>query len=337
MPFRKGAAARLSLALFAVFALSALSGCGKGKTPARAAESEVEATVSVERVEAKTSASADSPKAASLARGAKVLLRGASNGFARVGLPGGGEGWIPAGSFERRADREQRVRRTAAVGGFTPQPGRVMEPTTLFLAPDYGAAQYGTLEDSDDVEVVLAEHDFYGIRLPGKILAFVPARSLRLLPPAHQALAKDEAPPVPGLAPHAAPPHVVAEAPAAALQPDAPRPAPLEALPADAEAPVLVTRVDPRYPDFARRANLSGDVVLRLLVDTDGKVSRVEVVSGAPGGMTEAAADAVRKWTYIPARSGGHPVAVWRVVRVHFSIDGKDKEKDKEKDETPPL
>ena len=325
MPLRK---------LAILLLLLALSGCGRGKSPlARAAESEVEATVSVERVEAKASPSSDSPKSASLARGAKVVLRGASNGFARVGLPGGGEGWIPAGSFERRADREQRERRAAAVAGFTPQPGRVVEPTTLFLAPDYGAAQYGTLEDGDDVEAVLADHDFYGVRLPGKILAFVPARSLRLLPAARQELVKEGAGPVPGGAPPAAPPHVVAAVPSAPLPPEPPRVAPLEALPPDAEAPVLVTRIDPRYPDFARRANLSGDVVLRLLIETDGKVSRVEVISGAPGGMTEAASDAVRRWTYRPARSGGQPVAVWRVVRVHFSIDGKDKERD----EAPPL
>ena len=35
--------------------------------------------------------------------------------------------------------------------------------------------------------------------------------------------------------------------------------------------------------------------------------------------MTEAAGDAVRRWTFRPARIAGQPVAVWKVVRVRFS------------------
>jgi len=36
--------------------------------------------------------------------------------------------------------------------------------------------------------------------------------------------------------------------------------------------------------------------------------------------MTEAAVDAVRRWTYRPARVHGQPVAVWKVVRIRFSL-----------------
>ena len=92
--------------------------------------------------------------------------------------------WIPAGSFERRPDREAREKRAAAVAGFAPQPARAVESCPVFLAPDYGAARWGTLEDGDDVDVVLSDHDFFGVRLAGKMLAFVPARSVRLLPSA---------------------------------------------------------------------------------------------------------------------------------------------------------
>ena len=34
------------------------------------------------------------------------------------------------------------------------------------------------------MDVILADHDFFGVRLAGKMLAFVPARSIRLLPSA---------------------------------------------------------------------------------------------------------------------------------------------------------
>ena len=259
-------------------------------------------------------------------------LRGASAGFGRVVLPSGSEGWIPAGSYERLPDRDARLARTDQVARFSPQPGRTVDQTPLFLAPDYGAAQYGTLEEGAHLDVLMADHDFYGVLLPGKVLAFVPARSVRLTeappvpaPPASEAAGQGPGPAGPG-GPGIRP---AGEAPpkpslASATPVSEPvRTTPYEALPLEAEAPVLVTRVDPRYPEFARKAGMSGDVQLKLLVDADGKVSRVDVVAGAPGGMTEAATEAVRRWVYQPARVAGRPVAVWKVVRVHFAIDGK--------------
>jgi hypothetical protein len=59
----------------------------------------------------------------------------------------------------------------------------------------------------------------------------------------------------------------------------------------------------------------------------------LEVVAGAPGGMTEAAAEAVRRWVYQPARVGDRPVAVWKTVRVHFAIHPKEARGE----EKPPL
>ncbi|MGA7992945.1 MAG: energy transducer TonB, partial [Thermoanaerobaculia bacterium] len=96
--------------------------------------------------------------------------------------------------------------------------------------------------------------------------------------------------------------------------------APLTALPDGSELPVLVTRVDPQYPPQARRLNLSGDVVLRAVVEASGSIGRVDVVTSAPFGMTEAAVEAVRKWTYRPALVNGQPVAVWKVIRVRFLL-----------------
>jgi TonB family protein len=302
-------------------------------------ESDVKAFVSLERVEVRSAPSADSSRTGALSRGAEFRLRGYTAGFGRVVLPSGSEGWLPAGSFERLADRQARLARTEEVARFKPQPGRVLEPTPLFLAPHFGAAQYGGCEEGTSLEVLLADHDFYGVLLPGKILAFVPARSVRLVTEVPE-VPSPEAPEVAGLPPggpgglggREVPPKAPSP-PGALPTPEAVRSTPYEALPADAEAPVLVTRVDPRYPEFARKAGMSGDVQLKVLVDAEGKVSRVEVVAGAPGGMTEAAADAVRRWVYQPARVAGRPVAVWKVVRVHFAIDGKGTRGD----EVPPL
>ena len=320
-----------SLAGLLSLSILAVASCGKGRTAAvQVAEGEVRAFVSVERVDVRSGPSSEATRVGSLARGAEVRLRGYVDGFGRVLLPSKSEGWLPAGTFERLADRDARKARTEAVSGFAPQPGRTTEPTVLFLGPDFGAAQYETCEEGTRLDVLLADHDFYGILLPGKVLAFAPARSIRLYEiPAAPTPSPAEGGPPPGEAVAGAPPPRP-EAPAKAVpgpgglaQADAGRAIPYESLPPEAEAPVLVTRVDPRYPDFARKAGLSGDVQLRVLVDLDGRVSRVEVVAGAPGGMTEAATEAVRRWLYHPARIAGRPVPVWKVVRVHFAIDGK--------------
>ena len=291
---------------------------------------------------ARVSAEPKSPAAIALPRGTALKVREARGDAVQV-VAEGRDVWIPAGSFERMADREAREKRAAAVAGFAPQPARAVESCPILLAPDYGAARWGTLDDGEDVDVVLADHDFFGVRLAGNTLAFVPARSVRLLPssvpaagagPSGRGVVPEVQPlGVPDRDLHSAagvhtpasasaagtfaPPVFPTPAPAAAA-PVLPR-APLTSLPDGAELPVLVTRVDARYPEAARRLNLSGEVVLRIVVEANGTVGRIEVLSPGAAGMTEAAGDAVRRWTFRPARVAGQPVAVWKVVRVRFS------------------
>jgi TonB family protein len=290
-------------------------------------------------VTGRISAESKSPADFTLPRGTALKVREARGDAVHV-VAEGRDVWIPADSFERMTDREAREKRAAAVAGFAPQPARAVESCPILLAPDYGAARWGTLDDGEDVDVVLADHDFFGVRLEGKALAFVPARSVRLLPSSVPAVAagpsgrgvvpevqplgapdRDLGPAAgahtPAPAPAAGTPALLAPASAAAV-PALPR-APLTSLPDGAELPVLVTRVDARYPEVARRLNLGGEVVLRIVVEANGTVGRIDVLSPGAAGMTEAAGDAVRRWTFRPARVAGQPVAVWKVVRIRFS------------------
>ena len=100
----------------------------------------------------------------------------------------------------------------------------------------------------------------------------------------------------------------------------APPPAAAEAAPGLIEPPVLRTRVEPAYPDRARRAGIEGTVELEVTVDPTGRVSEVEVVRGLPLGLSEAAAAAVRRWTWKPARGPAGPVAARRTVRIRFVL-----------------
>jgi protein TonB len=85
------------------------------------------------------------------------------------------------------------------------------------------------------------------------------------------------------------------------------------------EPPVPVYRPDPAYPAWARENGISGTVVLRALVDREGTVRRVSVVRGVTG-LTEAAQEALLRWTFRPARANGQPVMVWVEIPVSFRL-----------------
>ena len=82
--------------------------------------------------------------------------------------------------------------------------------------------------------------------------------------------------------------------------------------------PAIRTIVKPRYPPIALSARIGGTVVLRVLVSEDGTPAEVVVVRGATAGLTEAAVQAVRRWTFTPGRKGQTPVKAWTTVPIPF-------------------
>jgi protein TonB len=72
--------------------------------------------------------------------------------------------------------------------------------------------------------------------------------------------------------------------------------------PASAQATLrkVKNRVDPVYPDLAKRNNISGSARVELLITTDGRVKDVKVLGGNPV-LVDAVIAAVMKWKYEPA------------------------------------
>jgi periplasmic protein TonB len=80
-------------------------------------------------------------------------------------------------------------------------------------------------------------------------------------------------------------------------------------------------QVHPRYPATARRLGIQGTTLLRVFVSTDGRVTDVAVERTAGhGDLDDAAADAVRRWRFEPARRGDEPVAMWVLLPVEFRL-----------------
>ena len=67
-----------------------------------------------------------------------------------------------------------------------------------------------------------------------------------------------------------------------------------------AAARKVKNRVDPVYPELAKRNNIIGSARVELLVTPDGKVKDVKVLGGNPV-LVQAVLTAVVKWKYEPA------------------------------------
>lgn len=89
------------------------------------------------------------------------------------------------------------------------------------------------------------------------------------------------------------------------------------------QKPRIIKKVSPVYPFKARRRNISGQVVLRFLVDTRGRVAQVMVRSAEPQDVfEESALEAVRQWRFEPGQVGGKAVKTWVEVPIRFELEG---------------
>jgi TonB family protein len=77
--------------------------------------------------------------------------------------------------------------------------------------------------------------------------------------------------------------------------------------------------VAPIYPDVARKAGIEGNVVLRVSVSEEGRVTELTVLDGPPV-LARAAVHAVQQWQYRPWIMGGRPTAVVTTLVVSFRL-----------------
>jgi protein TonB len=77
----------------------------------------------------------------------------------------------------------------------------------------------------------------------------------------------------------------------------------------------------PAYPSRARRLGIQGTTLLHVLVSEHGRVAEVIVKqsAGHPD-LDQAAAEAVRRWQFEPARSGDEPVGMWVQLPFEFRL-----------------
>ena len=102
----------------------------------------------------------------------------------------------------------------------------------------------------------------------------------------------------------------------AASQAVVPPPAPIRVSAAVMTA-MLVSRVEPVYPEAAASQHISGAVVLHTFIGSDGRVRSASVVTG-PEIFRAPALLAVQQWTYRPYLLNGRPVEVDTIATLQF-------------------
>ncbi len=95
------------------------------------------------------------------------------------------------------------------------------------------------------------------------------------------------------------------------------RPAPIRV--GTLEPSKLIRKIEPVYPKLAKIAHISGTVRLQAVIDEEGNVKDVTVLSGHRA-LCAAAVDAVRRWKYTPTIQNGEPVSILAVINVVFKL-----------------
>ena len=100
----------------------------------------------------------------------------------------------------------------------------------------------------------------------------------------------------------------------------APAPAPAPA-PTVTKPPVLLQAVAPEYPPAALAAGKQAAVPVRIAIDIDGVVTKVEVITAVGDGFDEAAIAAAEQYVFEPAEIDGKPGPITVETTIHFVID----------------
>ena len=88
------------------------------------------------------------------------------------------------------------------------------------------------------------------------------------------------------------------------------------------EKPTIVKQAVPMYPERARQEGIEGDVLVEMVVGTDGTVQAVQILSG-PSVFHESAREAAARMVFSPARQDHHSVRVKVLQRFSYRLSSQ--------------
>jgi TonB family protein len=82
----------------------------------------------------------------------------------------------------------------------------------------------------------------------------------------------------------------------------------------------VLSKPEPQYSEEARKNQITGTVVLRVVFSMSGDVTDIRTIKPLPMGLTEKAIAAARQIRFVPAMRGGHPVNVYMQLEYNFNL-----------------
>jgi TonB family protein len=84
---------------------------------------------------------------------------------------------------------------------------------------------------------------------------------------------------------------------------------------------LLHTR-SPKYPEDAKSNRIQGTVVLAALIDRNGSIKSLKIVSATSMSLAYAVLEAAKEWRYRPYLLNGEPVEVETQIVTNFTLNG---------------
>ena len=85
--------------------------------------------------------------------------------------------------------------------------------------------------------------------------------------------------------------------------------------------PKIVNYAKPNYPEIARRSQIEGTVIVKVLVGPDGSVLDAQIIQGVHPLLNKSALAAARKCKFIPGKKRNIPVKAWMALPFNFRLN----------------
>lgn len=85
------------------------------------------------------------------------------------------------------------------------------------------------------------------------------------------------------------------------------------------DKPKVIRRVEPVYPELAKKAGIEGRVIVKVLINTKGDVEKVQLLKSHPM-LDDAAIAAARKFKFKPGKQRDRFVKVWMTIPFTFRL-----------------
>ncbi len=82
----------------------------------------------------------------------------------------------------------------------------------------------------------------------------------------------------------------------------------------------LLSKPEPQYTEEARKNQVTGTVVLKVVFASSGQITNIQTMRGLPYGLTEKAIAAARNIRFEPATKDGHKVSMWMQLEYNFNL-----------------